>query len=104
MARLAPIADPSGWPDNLVPSYDFFDYDVTITKPSDPILAGIHGFRLLLEQYYMLVDPSYEVLATTTSSGDNLWRIEGTTISVIWKRFWDKGRRSLLRVMREINT
>jgi type 1 glutamine amidotransferase len=75
-----------------VPSDDFVDYDVTITKPSDSIVAGNQSFRLLSEQYYMLVDPSNEVLATTTFSGDHLWWIEGTTIPVIWKRRWDKGR------------
>jgi type 1 glutamine amidotransferase len=40
----------------------------------------------------MLVDPSNEVLATTTFSGDHLWWIEGTVIPVVWKRRWDKGR------------
>ena len=40
----------------------------------------------------MLVDPSNEVLATTTFSGEHLWWIEGTTIPVVWKRRWDKGR------------
>ncbi|MFT5944575.1 MAG: type 1 glutamine amidotransferase, partial [Yoonia sp.] len=28
---------------------------------------------LKTEQYYMLVDPSNDVLATTTFSGDHLW-------------------------------
>jgi type 1 glutamine amidotransferase len=86
------MRQPPGWPDNPVPSDDFVDYDVTITKPSDPIVAGIRSFRLLSEQYYMLVDPSNEVLATTTFSGDHLWWIEGTTIPVIWKKTWNKGR------------
>jgi type 1 glutamine amidotransferase len=40
----------------------------------------------------MLVDPSNEVLATTTFSGDHLWWIEGTVIPVVWKRRWDRGR------------
>jgi type 1 glutamine amidotransferase len=86
------VAHPPGWPDNLVPSDDFVDYDVTITCPDDPIVNGIRSFRLLSEQYYMLVDPSNEVLATTTFSGDHLWWIEGSVIPVVWKRRWDKGR------------
>lgn len=86
------VAHPPGWPDNPVPSDDFVDYDVTITRPGDPIVKGIRSFRLFSEQYYMLTDPSNEVLATTTFSGDHLWWIEGTVIPVVWKRRWDKGR------------
>lgn len=86
------VAHPPGWPDNPVPSDDYVDHEITITKPHDPIVKGIKSFRLRTEQYYMLVDPSNEVLATTTFSGDHLWWIEGTTIPVAWKRYWDQGR------------
>ena len=85
------VAHPPGWPDNPIPSEDFINYDVTITRPDDPIVKGIKSFKLHSEQYYMLVDPSNEVLATTTFSGDHLWWIEGTVIPVAWKRRWDKG-------------
>lgn len=86
------VAHPPGWPDNPIPSDDFVDYDVTVTAPDDPVMQGIDSFRLHSEQYYMLVDPSNEVLATTTFSGEHLWWIEGAVIPVIWKRRWDKGR------------
>lgn len=86
------VAHPPGWPDNPVPSDDFVDYDVTIVQPDHPIVAGIGSFRLFSEQYYMLVDPSNDVLATTTFSGEHLHWIEGTTIPVIWTRRWDRGR------------
>lgn len=86
------VAHPPGWPDNPVPSDDFVDYDVTICRPDDPIVSGIRSFRLHSEQYYMLTDPSNEVLATTTFSGDHLWWIEGTVIPVVWKRRWNRGR------------
>ncbi|MGP9819455.1 ThuA domain-containing protein [Salinarimonas sp. NSM] len=86
------VAHPPGWPDNPVPSDDFVDYDVTITRPDHPIVEGIDSFRLHSEQYYMLVDPSNEVLATTTFSGEHLWWIEGATVPVVWTRRWDKGR------------
>jgi type 1 glutamine amidotransferase len=86
------VAHPPGWPDNLQPAEDYIDYDVTVTRPADPIMEGIRSFRLRSEQYYMLVDPSNEVLATTTFSGDHLWWIEGTVIPVVWKRRWDRGR------------
>ncbi len=86
------VAHPPGWPDNPVPSDDFVDYDVTITAPEHEIVSGIDSFRLHSEQYYMLVDPSNEVLATTTFSGEHLWWIEGATIPVVWTRRWDRGR------------
>lgn len=86
------VAHPPGWPDNPIPSDDFVDYDVTITRPGDPIVAGIPSFRLFTEQYFMLTDAANEVLATTTFSGEHLWWIEGTVVPVVWKRRWDKGR------------
>ena len=86
------VAHPPGWPDNPNPADDFVDYEVTITKPDDPIVEGIGSFRLTSEQYYMLVDPSNDVLAATTFSGEHLWWIEGTRIPVVWKRRWDRGR------------
>jgi type 1 glutamine amidotransferase len=85
------VAHPPGWPDNPVPSDDFIDYDVNIVS-GHPIVEGIGDFRIHSEQYYMLVDPSNEVLATTTFSGEHLHWIEGTVIPVTWTRRWDKGR------------
>lgn len=70
------------------------DYEVNITDPDDPITAGISDFKMHSEQYYMHVDPSNEVLATTTFSGEhagNYW-IKGTTVPVYWKRTWGEGR------------
>ncbi|MEE2774342.1 MAG: ThuA domain-containing protein [Pseudomonadota bacterium] len=86
------VAHPPGWPDNPVPSDDFINYEVTITRPSDPIVNGISSFQIYSEQYFMLTDSSNEVLATTTFSGEHLWWIEGTVVPVIWKRRWDKGK------------
>src|SRR5207248_7933651 len=41
------------------------DYTVNIVDHDDPITAGIADFRMHSEQYYLHVDPSNEVLATT---------------------------------------
>lgn len=68
------------------------DYEVNITNHTDPITAGLSDFKMNSEQYYMHVDPSNEVLATTTFSGEHLPWIEGTVIPVIWKRMWGQGR------------
>jgi type 1 glutamine amidotransferase len=44
------------------------------------------------EQYYMHVDPSNEVLATTTFSGEHAFWVEGTVMPVVWKRMYGNGR------------
>ena len=69
------------------------DYTVNITKHSDPIVKGLKDFAMKSEQYYMHVDPSNEVLATTTF-GDLKsapW-VKGTVMPVVWKRIYGKGR------------
>ena len=68
------------------------DYGVNITKPDDPIVKGLSDFTMRSEQYYMQVDPSNEVLATTTFSGEHCPWIEGCVMPVVWKRMWGKGR------------
>jgi hypothetical protein len=40
----------------------------------------------------MHVDPSNEVLATTTFSGEYASWIEGCVMPVVWKRRWDAGK------------
>jgi type 1 glutamine amidotransferase len=70
------------------------DYDVHISKPSDPIVAGLNDFHMHSEQYYMHTDPSNEVLATTTFSGQHggaEW-IKGVVMPQVWKRVYGKGR------------
>lgn len=66
----------------------------TVTPSSDdPIVAGLHPFTLKSEQYYLLVDPAVEILATTTVSDEQPmpW-LAGTDMPVAWKRPWDQGR------------
>jgi type 1 glutamine amidotransferase len=68
------------------------DYTVTIVRPDDPITAGINDFAMHSEQYYLHVDPSNEVLATTTFGGEYTPWIAGTVMPVVWKRRWGAGR------------
>jgi uncharacterized protein len=71
---------------------NIIDYSVEVTKPDDPVMAGIKNFPYRSEQYYMHVDPSNEVLATTTFTGDHAWWIKGVKMPVVWKRRHGKGR------------
>jgi uncharacterized protein len=71
---------------------NIIDYRVDVVKPEDPVMQGIESFPYRSEQYYMHVDPSNEVLATTTFSGEHAFWIEGVTMPVVWKRHHGKGR------------
>ena len=71
---------------------DIIDYTVQITNHEDPIVAGLDGFKMHSEQYYMHVDPSNEVLATTTFDGAFHDWIDGVVMPVVWKRRWGQGR------------
>jgi type 1 glutamine amidotransferase len=68
------------------------DFRVDIARPDDPVMEGIGSFDYRSEQYYMHVDPSNEVLATTTFSGAHAPWIEGVVMPVAWKRRHGKGR------------
>ncbi|MEM8858687.1 MAG: ThuA domain-containing protein [Chloroflexota bacterium] len=73
---------------------DIIDYTVNITDNNDPITAGLSDFQMKSEQYYLHVDPSNQVLATTTFSGEHQgidW-IKGVEMPVVWKRVFGKGR------------
>lgn len=71
---------------------NIIDYRVNVTRPDDPIMQGIDDFDYHSEQYYMHVDPSNEVLATTTFSGEHAPWIEGVVMPVVWKRRHGEGR------------
>ncbi|MBX9458554.1 MAG: ThuA domain-containing protein [Rhizobium sp.] len=71
---------------------NIIDYTVDVTRSDDPIMQGIGSFPYRSEQYYMHVDPSNEVLATTTFSGEHLDFIKGVVMPVMWKKHYGKGR------------
>ena len=67
-------------------------YRVNIIDHEDPITAGLADFEMHSEQYYMHVDPSNQVLATTTFNGEHCAWIDGAVMPVAWKRRWGEGR------------
>lgn len=71
---------------------NIIDYEVNIIDHKDPITKGINDFKMHSEQYYMHVDPSNEVLATTTFNTDIAPWVNGTIMPVVWKRMWGEGR------------
>jgi type 1 glutamine amidotransferase len=71
---------------------NIIDYRVNVTRPEDPVMEGIRDFDYRSEQYYMHVDPSNEVLATTTFSGEHVAWAKGVVMPVVWKRRHGQGR------------
>lgn len=71
---------------------NIIDYKVHIAHPDHPITEGLSDFWMHSEQYYMHVDPSNHVLATTTFSGEYVPWIDGCVMPVVWTRRWGKGR------------
>lgn len=69
------------------------DYSVDVVRPDDAVMKDIpRRFAYRSEQYYMHVDPTNEVLATTTFTGDHASWIDGAVMPVVWKRRYGKGR------------
>jgi len=69
------------------------DYAVRIVS-DDPIVSGLDDFAMRSEQYFMHVDPSNEVLATTTFAGRH-WGIDwvkDVVMPVCWKKRYGAGR------------
>jgi type 1 glutamine amidotransferase len=76
------------------PGNDGVRYTVKITQPDHPITRGIPDFEVSSEQYYMHVDPSNDVLATTrfpTADGPHVPN-GAFDMPVAWTRYYGKGR------------
>jgi uncharacterized protein len=71
---------------------NIIDYRVNLTQRDDPILHGLDDFDYRSEQYYMHVDPSNHVLATTRFTGEHLADVTGVVMPVVWKRRYGNGR------------
>ena len=68
------------------------DYEVQIVNREDPITAGLADFKMHSEQYFMLVDPGNDVLASTTFSGQYAPWTKGIVMPVVWKKHYGEGR------------
>jgi uncharacterized protein len=68
------------------------DYEVTIADREHEITRGVSDFAVTSEQYYMHVDPSNHVLATTTFHPRTAPWLDGVIMPVVWTRRWGAGR------------
>ncbi len=76
------------------PGGDGVDYSVEITQPEHPLVAGIEGFAVCSEQYYLHVDPANDVLATTRLPVVEWYHSANGPVEmpVAWTRKWGHGR------------
>ena len=71
---------------------DIITYRVDPLVTDDPLMAGIESFPHTSEQYFLHVDPSVEVLATTTFSGEHAWWKKDVKVPVVLKSRFGEGR------------
>ena len=76
------------------PGGDGIKYTVNICKGSSPIIQGLDDFEVASEHYYLHVDPSIEVLATTRFPVVPYYHISNKPVDmpVVWTKFWGNGR------------
>ncbi|MBO9196939.1 ThuA domain-containing protein [Rhizobium sp. 16-449-1b] len=71
---------------------NIIDFRVAVTFPEDPVMQGIPDFDYRSEQYYLHYDPSIEILATTTFTGEHDPAARDVTMPVVFKRRFGAGR------------
>ncbi len=76
------------------PGGDGVTYTVNIHRGSSPIVDGIEAFEVTSEHYYLHVDPSVEVLASTRFPLVNYYHAANKPIDmpVVWTKYWGYGR------------
>ena len=76
------------------PGGDGIKYMVNINHGSSPITEGIADFEVVSEHYYLHIDPSIEVLATTRFPVVPYYHISNKPVDmpVAWTKFWGNGR------------
>jgi len=76
------------------PGSDGVEHTVQIRRGSSPIVEGIDDFTVQSEQYFMHVDPSVEILATTRFPVVNWYHVSNGQFDmpVAWTKRWGHGR------------
>jgi len=69
-------------------------YEVNINKASSsPLVEGIDDFTVTSEQYYLHIDPTVDVLATTTFTYPGNHTVNGKiTVPVAFTKRWGQGK------------
>ncbi|WP_432164068.1 ThuA domain-containing protein [Streptomyces tendae] len=73
------------------PGYLDHSYEIVPERADHPVVAGLDGFSLRSEQYWVLTDPRVDVLATTLFPPDEL-DDRPAVMPAVWTRTWGLGR------------
>lgn len=68
------------------PGGDKVPYEVKITSLDHPITEELEDFKVVSEQYYLHVDPSVNILAST------IFEFNGASMPVAYTKEWGSGR------------
>lgn len=81
------------------PGGDGIEYTVNICHGSSPITEGLEDFKVCSEHYYLHVDPSINVLATTRFPLVNYYHISNKPVDmpVAWTKYWGNGEYFIVR-------
>ncbi|MBO5274869.1 MAG: ThuA domain-containing protein [Clostridia bacterium] len=76
------------------PGGDGIEYTVNICHGSSPITEGLEDFPVKSEHYYLHIDPSIEVLATTRFPLISYYHASNKPVDmpVAWTKYWGLGR------------
>ena len=76
------------------PGGDGITYKVNVHHGSSPITEGLSDFEVTSEHYYLHVDPSIEVLASTRFPLINYYHAANKPVDmpVAWTKYWGVGR------------
>jgi type 1 glutamine amidotransferase len=76
------------------PGGDGINYTVNICTGSSPIVEGLSDFSVCSEHYYLHIDPSIEILATTRFPIVHYYHISNKPVDmpVAWTKYWGNGR------------
>ncbi len=76
------------------PGGDGINYTVNICHGSSSITEGMSDFEVCSEHYYLHIDPSIEVLATTRFPLVNYYHASNKPVDmpVAWTKYWGVGR------------
>ncbi len=76
------------------PGGDGVSYTVHVHPGANPIVAGLEDFEVSTEHYYLHIDPSVEVLATTRFPLVHSYHAANKPVDmpVAWTKYWGYGR------------
>lgn len=76
------------------PGGDGVEYTVNVCHGSSPITEGLSDFTVKSEHYYLHIDPSIEVLATSRFPLVNYYHASNKPVDmpIAWTKFWGAGR------------